>query len=94
MKTIYKYQIKIEASQEVVMTKSSEILTAQIQNDVVCIWAIVDPNEISTEKRNIEIFGTGQLIGEDLEPDLKYISTVQTNGTGYVWHIFESLQDI
>ena len=87
MERIYKYKLKNEWDQNIEMLKGSKILTAQLQGDEICIWAMVDENNSNVnEKRNIVIIPTGTQIKYG---DLKYIATVQQ--TVFVWHIFEAL---
>lgn len=94
MKTIYKYELLITDEQKVLMLKGANILTAQNQDEMIHIWAEVDiMNALGAENeyeyRYFDIFGTGNLIIEELGVVRKYINTVQING--FVWHIFERL---
>lgn len=85
-RSIYKYQLQITDEQVIELPKESEILTAQIQHGRLFLWAIVWPNNI-TEKRVIEIYGTGQPFPSYGMAERKYIATVQDDVL--VWHIFE-----
>jgi hypothetical protein len=85
-KTIWKFPLKGPHDyNEIEMPKGAEILTAQVQNKTICLWAMVDP-EAPKETRMIEIAGTGTTI---IDPDgpRKYIATVQVGP--YVFHLFE-----
>ncbi len=82
MKTIYKYTLKPENIQQIELPIDFEILSVQMQEDDICLWAKVSAG-ISKVKRTICIYGTGVNIKED---DLTHIGTVQ-DGI-YVWHIF------
>jgi len=42
MKTIYKYQIKIDDSQQVETHRFCTPLSVQMQNGVPCMWVMVD----------------------------------------------------
>jgi len=86
MQTIYKYSLNITDSQVTSMPKDAQILTAQTQNDCLCLWALVDTEKPNTD-RVIRIYGTGHPTCVD---DFYYVSTVQTRG-GFVWHIFEEI---
>lgn len=88
-KTIYKYPLAVTDFQEVKLKIGAEILTVQNQGENACMWALVNPNEKETETRNIEIFGTGHLIGYDMGISRKYISTFQMHGGQLVFHAFE-----
>lgn len=85
-KTIWKYQLNITDTQNVMMPEGAEILTAQIQNGCgLCLWALVNP-EAPKQRREIEILGTGNPAPN---ANRRYISTVQMQGGNLVWHIFE-----
>jgi len=83
-KTIYKYPLEITDVQQIEMPLTSNILTAQMQNGVLCLWAAVETSD-RLEKRTIFIFGTGNpMLGGVTSRD--YIATVQDGK--FVWHIF------
>lgn len=90
MKTIWKYPIPyLTPLREIEMPEGAEILTAQIQNGVLCLWAIVDTSKPETT-RVIEIIGTGHEIQKG---ERKYIGTVYPDN-GLVWHIFEAKKQV
>ncbi len=81
---IFKYEIKLLAdSVTVKMPDGAQILTAQLQGDTLCIWAVVNRYAPMTD-RQIEIIGTGNPFIDDSRC---YIATVQQ--PPWVWHIFE-----
>lgn len=82
---IYKYAINITDEQVIELPKGAEILTAQLQDKILQMWAIVNPNA-EKQKRVIEIYGTGHPFPFGMA-ERKYIATVQKDGL--VWHIFE-----
>ena len=86
MKRIYKYPLETTDVQTVSMPIGAKILTVQTQNEKPCIWASVNP-EAPTEKRNIEIYGTGHEIHN--EADLTYIGTYQMLDGELIFHAFE-----
>jgi len=90
MKTIHKFPLKITDMQQIIVSYDSEILTAQFQNDQLCLWVLVD-TEKAPVSRFIEILGTGNPIPTDMGIDRKYISTAQQHSGSLVWHIFERL---
>lgn len=90
MITIYKYPIEITDTQNLELPIGCRILTAQLQNDNLWLWVLVDTNAPIFIDKTIRIFGTGNPI----EPtrnlgNLQYLSTVQMNIL--VFHIFEEL---
>jgi hypothetical protein len=84
MKKIYKYSLEVTTYQVIYMPRGAEILSAQIQNGSIQLWAIVNP-VADPALREIYIFGTGHTIPSTTP--LTFIGTVQESF--YVWHIFE-----
>lgn len=83
--TIWKYPLDLTDTQNVMMPKSAKILTAQVQGDSLCLWALVNP-DAPKQRRKIEILGT---VNPAPDVNRRYISTVQMIGGSVVWHIFE-----
>lgn len=88
-KVIYKYQLETTGIQRIYMPFNAEILTTQVQNGILCIWALVNPETIHTECRTIEIHGTGNPMVSDVKR--KYIGTYQTLNGAFVGHVFEKM---
>ena len=88
MKRIYKYPLELTDTQFVELPLGAEILTAQMQGDQLCLWAMVNTlPEAIKKNRRIEIIGTGNPVPTG---DLKYISTIQIEGGRLIFHIFEN----
>ena len=88
MVKIFKYQMKLEdGPQTFLMPTSARVVAVQDQYNVVCFWALCNPEEKLTE-RNFHIFGTGHHIPN---AGLKYLGTVQQMEGRLVWHVFEDL---
>jgi len=85
MKTVWKYEINLYR-QSFSLPKDSKILTVQTQNNIPCIWVLVD-TEQKEEERRYEIYGTGHRIDPTL--NLEYIGTFQVDGGTLVFHLFE-----
>ena len=83
---IYKYPIKLTEFQKVPLPVNAEILTVQVQDRNLCLWAQFDERNITIEERSIEICGTGQPMSNTTNRE--YIGTVQEGGV-FVWHVFE-----
>lgn len=86
MATIYKYPINSTDQQDILLPEGAGILTAQVQQGQVCLWARVDPSAVLTQ-RKIRVAGTGHPVGSGWA----YLGTVQLMGGGLVLHIFEEL---
>ena len=84
MQTIYKYPLKIDDEQEVMMPKGARMLSVQLQGGRPCLWALVDPN-LENEARSLLIRGTGH----DASGVGRYISTFQMDGGALLFHAFE-----
>lgn len=88
MVKIFKYQMKLEdGPQTFLMPTSAKVVAVQDQYNVVCFWALCNPEEKQTE-RSFHIFGTGHHIPN---AGLKYLGTVQQMEGRLVWHVFEDL---
>ena len=85
--TIWKYPLEIQDDQTIRIPIGAEILTAQLQDGNLCLWAVVDADSKAlTEPRFIQIYGTGHsMVGTSL--DRKYIATIQIGWA--VYHVFE-----
>jgi hypothetical protein len=85
---IYKYELELTDHQNIQLPIGAEILTVGNQNELVCLWALIDP-VAEKEFRQIEIFGTGMPILSDMGTSREYISTFQMDGGKLVLHAFE-----
>lgn len=63
MKTIYKYALKLQNRQTILLPSGYEILSVQTQFNRIVIWAKIE-DEIFDEVP-IEIYATGEPINED-----------------------------
>ena len=90
VKKVFKYELRVASRSSINMPKGAEILTAQVQFDTPCIWALVNP-DTPTEERFFRVFGTGHQIQYDMGIEFKYIGTFQVDGGSYVFHVFEEL---
>ena len=80
--TIHKYPLT-ERITQLMLPYGAQILTAQTQSGIVCLWALMDPAR-ATQRREIEIVGTGWPMDA---AERRYIGTVQQEV--FVWHVFE-----
>jgi hypothetical protein len=88
MKVIFKYEIEARDHQSVEMPAGAQILSVQVQRDVPCIWAIVDPAN-PVESRSFEVFGTGHPFPACIGSGREYIGTFQLLAGSLVFHLFE-----
>lgn len=87
---IWKFPLQITDVQIVTLPVDSEILSVAMQGNVLCLWAMCDPDSRS-HRREIEIIGTGNPI-EDAHRQFerRFIGTVLCP-SGLVWHVFERI---
>ena len=87
MKRILKYKLDITDYQKLPLGKNAQILAVQIQNEEICLWAIVEigcaPHDVI-----IRMFGTGHEMSKD---DLRYIGTIQQWNGKLIWHVFKEI---
>ncbi len=89
MTTVFKYELEVTDRQEIPLPPRATILSAQVQQGKVCLWAEVDYDELYlAEPRHIRIHGTGHPVTESL----RFIDTVQLSGGKLVFHVFEVLE--
>lgn len=81
MNAIWKFPLTSEETE--IEAPIEQFLTVQIQNDVPCIWAIVNPDRIP-RKFKVMVLGTGWEY-QKIDPS-KYIGTFQSEG--HAWHCF------
>ena len=81
---IFKYPLKIEDEQIIKIPLGYRILTVQVKDNVPCLWALVDDEEIHIVRCKIKTVGTG--CSFDVNP-WWYIGTYQLNQL--VFHVFE-----
>jgi len=87
-KTIWKFELSIKDNQKIEMPIGAEILTAQVQKEILCLWALVNSTS-EKEIRYFEIFGTGHPVNYDMGTNRKYIGTYQLQDGSLVFHVFE-----
>lgn len=82
-KTIWKYEL--EPSTTLEMPVGAKILHVHEQNDVMCLWALVD-TEAPLEVRTFSVYGTGHPMHNH---PMEYIGTAHLSGGSLVLHVFE-----
>ena len=87
-KTVFKYKVLPSTEFEIQMPRHAEILTVQVQNEEVFMWARVDTEEDCVYRR-FGVFGTGHDMPDKALVEPKYIGTFQLCGGSIVFHLFE-----
>ena len=83
MKTIYKYQIPMSGI--VVLPAEYKILKFGIQQETICLWALVD-SETERIAKEFVVVGTGWNLDDKLDDRWQHMETLFENG--FVWHVF------
>ena len=84
MKTIWKFPLRLTNHQLIDMPVHAQILSAQVQDGVMTLWAVVNPDSPKMP-HTIAIYGTGNYITD--ENLGTFIGTLQVDWM--VWHIFD-----
>lgn len=87
---IFKYEIKIEPFQAILMPKGAKVLHVGRQGPMPYLWASVDPT-MPMEARAIRVVTTGEVFNEER---LWYLGTIQLGGdtpkqAWFVMHVYE-----
>jgi hypothetical protein len=85
MKTVWKYQLEVKDRQSIAIPSDYKFLSVQTQDDIPCVWVLVDP---ASHLLTVDIIthGTGHPC-PDLE-GTEYIGTYQLGSfVGHVWGI-------
>lgn len=86
--TIWKFPLQLKDTQTIEMPFGAEIICVQVQHDAITLWAIVEEKNTDTEDRTIEVYGTGHPMTNHHRD---YIGTIQFQGGGFIFHVFEQL---
>lgn len=87
MTQIWKFVMSPDDRQVIEMPIGAVLLSAHVQEDRLCIWAEVNPTG-KAYPRTIEMFATGQPIGEAAR---KFLGTILFAEGQFVFHVFERL---
>lgn len=83
MKTIWKYGFENGPSVTHSMPKGAQILHVDVQESIICFWALVD-SDAQFELRDFQVFGSGHPIDVQIKEHLGTVLVDQ-----FVWHVFE-----
>ena len=85
MRSVWKYTLR-PGLQSFGIPQGAVILHVHEQLGLVCLWALVEPEERQSE-RTFDVVATGQQF--DLLGKCVYIGTVHLDGGSLVFHVFE-----
>jgi hypothetical protein len=89
MKTIWKFPLAVTDSQIIIRASSDAVfLSAQMQHETLCAWAIVDDRQTNYRNYLVRIVGTGHPLDDVWFTEGKFLGTVQQFDGSLVWHVF------
>jgi hypothetical protein len=83
-RTVWKFTAPVTDKFAISMPSGAKLLSAGVQGNNLCIWALVDP-EGGLETRNFRLAGTGHPITEHVH----FLETIQMHDGALVFHLFE-----
>ncbi len=86
---IYKYQLELRPCTLLKMPRGAKVIHLNVQNDIPCIWAIVDirPDTPLVTRRFERVITGGTVF--DVPPKFNYIGTYQLQNGELVYHLFD-----
>ncbi len=93
---VWKYTIELKDVQRLNVPIGTKFLSAQMQEEQLCLWTLVDLNQqhLIEETVLIYVIGTGNNIPiNSMHPrlsELDFIDTVQQFDSKAVWHVFKA----
>jgi len=86
MESIWKYPLDIQDNISIMVPEGAKSLCIKTQNNIPCLWMIVNTSSAKLEELKLKIYGTGHnhdfILGE-------YIDTFLINNDSLVFHVFE-----
>ena len=87
MQTVHKYPLPTADNTSILLPHGAKILHVDVQNNELCMWALVDPAR-RLGKRRFRIAGTGHPIEEE---KVRHLGTALLYDGQIVLHVFEVL---
>lgn len=89
MNKIFKYTLETTDQQILKLPKGAKILSLQTQNNIPCIWAMIDTHAIETEEQHIiNTYGTGHQLPLDMSNQV-FLGTYQLMNGALTFHVFK-----
>lgn len=93
-RVVWKYELGVPSFLpgvlDIMLPRGAEILHVGLQRDNPTVWALVDPLEPPTERRELVLMGTGHEY-EGTEA-LNHLGTLLMDGDALVMHVFETFE--
>ncbi len=85
---IFKFPLKVVDLQTVLIPERGKILSVGTQREVVCLWALVNPDASCKNEVRVRIVGTGNPIQDDALDGMAFIGTTQMARGDLIWHVY------
>ena len=82
---IWKFQFPVQDDIEIEMPMDAEVLHVEVQGEMPCLWAQVDPS-LPRVKRQFHLYGTGHHMHNTPQ---QHVGSFQMHGGALVFHLFE-----
>lgn len=93
-KSVWEFPIESIDRQVLMLPRGAKILTAQMRRGNICLYALCDNAEITSETRTFIIHSTGYPLPKTVyDSSLHYINTVQLPDRELIFHVFELLPE-
>lgn len=93
MMTVHKYVVHITDEPRVPMPQGAQVLSVGVQDDLVCIWALVDP-AAPYETRPFSMRGTGHpASGLENVPFIGTVMMAGLAGRALVFHVWDGVPE-
>lgn len=86
MQTVWKFQLRMENTQDVSMPDGAIPLRVIEQGNTIALWALVKPDRPKVT-RQVTIVGTGAPVDDKLGV-FEYVDSVLLHGGSLVFHVF------
>lgn len=87
MISVWKFQLGTGQMSTVAMNKGAKILSVGFENNLLYVWALVDPSIFVMESRTFFALETGTGFPSDLDnPSLEFIGRAEADE--YIVHVF------
>lgn len=74
---------------DVTMPRNARVLSAALQRDELCLWALIDTEVEGSDKRRFACQMTGEEMDAEDAAAAKFITTIHLFNGDYVLHLFE-----
>ncbi len=89
MRVVHKFELAIGTT-TLHLPPGSKCLYVGNQNETICAWIELDPNDQAIEQCDFRVFGTGHPIDDIVGMDITHVGSVLLYGGTGVFHVYRS----